>query len=1809
MTMGMQWRSVYRKAGWRNWLIITALLISPGAFAGSLEFGPPFPVVDAFEVPAGLTVDAANSRLLVADTAHHRVKYAPLADLSTTTPTWSEFGYLADRSLPGALNEPQALAADSSGNVYVVDTFSNEVQLFHWDGANYTYDPVFAQDTRNSVSGLDIELPRDIAVGPDDKVYLLDSGNHRILVADGPADTSWSIWREDAAWGNPYGLDVANDGAVFLADTDHHRILRLEATGPAQVFGQYGVGNAQFRHPRDVAVAADGRIFVADTYNHRIAILNGDGSHYRNLGAAPLYGTLQKIEVDADNHVYVIDADFKRVVAYLGPLPPPFDAYVRDYLGDDGVQPSDEGFILSSPDILVRHSPDVDLAAAAASGLTSYAFQQPRFDENNYVYLAVRNRGTHDINAVTARLYWADPGSPLEFPQHWSSDGLYSTYHSATSNTPGNTLSIPVIESRHEVGGVEQDGVTVVGPIVWRSPEPESALAGDGQFYLFARLIHPDDPTEHAAGLDQVRLNNNIALRKAVVTRAPFPIGDQDTLVVRADFPDITGSADQATVETRIDEAAQWIQEVSYGLTTIDPLYRGSVTLNHDSGHYGTATQNLLVEMSTEVLNKLYAAEHEVLDGVTPDAEDDIDRVVIVLNDPAFDRDWATTGHWPYEIGRWVDHQFGTSSLDEGSAVAVHSSGVYVAGFVNGALPGQSSAGGIDAFVRKYDHTGTLAWTRQFGTSDSDSAYVSADDSGVYVAGSTGGSLPGQSSAGASDVFLRKYDFDGNEVWTVQYGGSGSEHLRGVVLADGAVYVTGYTSGALPGETHNGGNDAFIIKYDLDGSQTWKRQFGSGDTDLVQGLAADADGVYVAGQTNGTLPGQSSAGGYDAFVRKYTHDGSSAWTHQFGTADTDIGTAVHSDSSGIYVAGSTAAAFSGQSNPNPGKTDAFVRKMDAAGSVVWTRQFGRSQDDKAIALAGDGSTLYVSGYTDSSLPGQVSSGGRDVFVRHYAVDGTLQQTRQFGTPEAEEPNALTVYDSGLYLAGFTEGALPAQSHAGDRDAFLRRYALDGTGGLYRLSVSIQGPGNTTQQYTHGLSHQFGLKDLYIHEDVDALLDHTADGWDNMAKPMNGSHPLTWSKELATWVTSSGGRIVYIPRPPKGTPPRLGEPPIPVNYQSILETDQNGAIAIGLTEGVTTFEEEHHFYWVEARKPTLTSDDPVPGTGVLVYYANKLIPQGEAPVIVRDNTPGTATIDDAAMGVGDDISPAGTGITVSVASQLADDGGYLIGVDYDPPPEDYNVYIQVGDPHWTSPDIWVDNQRDGSGYAAYDAMQHLSASGPLDEPPVADEENRIFARIHNTGPATAYDVEVKFAMSEPYHTVGGEGAFDERAIRFIPEIPAGEYRDVFFTWIPEGVEDPHNCVRVEIRRLVSDTDPNDNEAQQNLHVVQSTQASPYKPASFNFQISHDEEQARLFYFQEEGVPDTWGKSFPREKRLVEKEETFIGALSVQPPDGSPACTDHEVRITAWTPRGDTLIRVGGTTVNVALRNQTELTLDTGIGDCRKDKPVTYATNEGMALDPLSSLAIDPAKPITQCAVIKTNGCTVPPRPNETIVVRYRDPEGNPVYHEVTTDEYGCYEDFYAAVEGGDWEATGYYPGDDCSGWASVSTDVHVPLEQTGDQDGDGLLDADEVQGDADGDGIPNHLDKDSDNDGILDGQEPQGDADQDGLDNSVDPDSDNDGVPDGRDPFPYEPGECECDPGTTQMAHWIAVVVVILALALFFIAIVVRKFIFALLGALLLILLAVIALLSCLTVHWWYSLILILVALALLILVRRRLRST
>jgi hypothetical protein len=198
---------------------------------------------------------------------------------------------------------------------------------------------------------------------------------------------------------------------------------------------------------------------------------------------------------------------------------------------------------------------------------------------------------------------------------------------------------------------------------------------------------------------------------------------------------------------------------------------------------------------------------------------------------------------------------------------------VYVTG--DGRGPGTASGPG-SAFVTKYEGNGNVLWTRQFAaTAPSSMAVtpqgVTADKLGnVFVAGVTYGNLGGPFQ-GNTDVFLRKYDATGNLQWTRQMlpdGGVG-------VSADGLgnVYLTGGPTFALPGLPTVAGYDCYLMKFDSAGNMLSIDSYATPNGDVDSSVSADGLGsVYITGHNEGE--GDSQYGRpYIVFVAKFSEDG------------------------------------------------------------------------------------------------------------------------------------------------------------------------------------------------------------------------------------------------------------------------------------------------------------------------------------------------------------------------------------------------------------------------------------------------------------------------------------------------------------------------------------------------------------------------------------------------------------------------------------------------------------------------------------------------------------------------------------------------------------------------------------------------------------------------------------------------------------------------------------------------------------------------------------------------------------------------
>jgi hypothetical protein len=274
-----------------------------------------------------------------------------------------------------------------------------------------------------------------------------------------------------------------------------------------------------------------------------------------------------------------------------------------------------------------------------------------------------------------------------------------------------------------------------------------------------------------------------------------------------------------------------------------------------------------------------------------------------------------------------------------GRSVTTDVSGnVYVVGSTAGGLDGNTLTGTQDFFVTKYDSSGVKLFTKQLGvaTKSTTSNSVATDVSGnVYVAGFTIGALDGNTLTGTQDFFVTKYDSSGVKLYTKQLGVALKSTVSFSVTTDvsGNVYVTGQTLGGLDGNTLTGIIDFFVTKYNSSGVKQYTRQLGvSTKVTLGIDVTTDASGnVYVAGYTTGGLDGNTLTGTQDLFVTKYDSNGVKQFTKQLGVATKQTqANSVATDASGnVFVAGSTSGGLDG--NTLTGTQDFFVTKYDSSG--------------------------------------------------------------------------------------------------------------------------------------------------------------------------------------------------------------------------------------------------------------------------------------------------------------------------------------------------------------------------------------------------------------------------------------------------------------------------------------------------------------------------------------------------------------------------------------------------------------------------------------------------------------------------------------------------------------------------------------------------------------------------------------------------------------------------------------------------------------------------------------------------------------
>ena len=402
------------------------------------------------------------------------------------------------------------------------------------------------------------------------------------------------------------------------------------------------------------------------------------------------------------------------------------------------------------------------------------------------------------------------------------------------------------------------------------------------------------------------------------------------------------------------------------------------------------------------------------------------------------------------------------------------------------------------------------------GTGTDAGADIGTDSlANIYVTGYFTGTVdfdPGSgvhelTSAGDTDIFVAKYDVDGNYLWAFRVGGNGADCARAIrVEGDGTVWIAGWFSLVAdfdPGAgtaalASFGDTDSFAARYSSDGSYSWAAGWGGSGKDVALDISADSDGnSYITGHFEGTVDFDTGAGtapstsrgSFDAFVLSLGPGGAYRWHLTLGSVQTDSGMAIQAYANGTFwLSGYFNESVDFDAGPDTnltnssGYTDVFLARYNSSGGFLWAGAIGGPENETpavgGLTFDGPGNVYLTGSFTGlcdfqpTNMSANVpSNGANDAFIAEYDPTGEYRWAYGAGGTGDDYGERVAVDDSGnIYWTGRFTGTqvdfdltldtkyLDAFGTGGASDIFLAKYM---PGGIlvwaYNFGAPVSGP--------------------------------------------------------------------------------------------------------------------------------------------------------------------------------------------------------------------------------------------------------------------------------------------------------------------------------------------------------------------------------------------------------------------------------------------------------------------------------------------------------------------------------------------------------------------------------------------------------------------------------------------------------------------------------------------------------------------------------------------------------------------------------
>jgi hypothetical protein len=322
-------------------------------------------------------------------------------------------------------------------------------------------------------------------------------------------------------------------------------------------------------------------------------------------------------------------------------------------------------------------------------------------------------------------------------------------------------------------------------------------------------------------------------------------------------------------------------------------------------------------------------------------------------------------------------------------------------------------------------------WTRQVAANASRTFSI-CEDGGYLVAGTVADSATG------GDACLIRTDSTGTPLWSRAYTGGGFGFAYSLQMMGDGSNMVGGSGSVITGSGKD--NKFFLMRTDTAGNESWTRIFGGfSDYNGIAVMNADDKGFLIMGSM-----GPSSYSSLGIWCIKTDMAGATLWKKAIGLEDTaNFSGAVEVD--GGYVIAGTCR------RNRATRTDLLLMKIDASGTVLWTKVYGTADNDQCMSIRQTPDHGYI---VLGRVPVPGSSGYPDNWILRTDSLGDTLWTRTF--PVSSVSVVRPTADSGFALIGQSNGRIIIRRlDARGKTWWTKIFPADPTDKLWYSGIDIQ----------------------------------------------------------------------------------------------------------------------------------------------------------------------------------------------------------------------------------------------------------------------------------------------------------------------------------------------------------------------------------------------------------------------------------------------------------------------------------------------------------------------------------------------------------------------------------------------------------------------------------------------------------------------------------------------------------------------------------------------------------------------------------